>query len=1511
MSLERGGRADKYGNEYENQQLAKLFLRLANEKLASIIVEPIDETSDAYEYVTESSDGILVYYQCKSSNGEMNSWTVDSLQRYHIFDRIKALLLTHSNAQYHFISPLSYKELDEICKRARTCNDPTHFQANVTTNKTIKKSYEDAKQILDVDNTVLISILSRCFFEQIPFTETETTQLEDLIDLSFTGDAHSARILLENYANGSGKYGIKITAKDIVDYMAQSGHQLRNNIHDERLLQKINSLNTNHWNNLPGINNKFLHRDITDIAIQEIQNGHSLIIHGKAGAGKSGCLQEIRNYLSDNNILYLSVKLDKHTPEGTADQYGKSLDLPESPVYSLLKLSAGNACVLILDQLDSLRWTNNHSKTSLDVCKELIFQANAANRYQGAKIIIVFATRTFDLEYDPGLRQLFDSKKTDGIIWKKIHVDYFTKSEVIQLIGQEYTNFPSKLQRLLCIPSSLYIWSQLLPDHRQTHISSVRELVLKWWDQILQTCTRAGIDRRDAKNCRDKIVSYMESTSTLFVLRRLFIDDENIIDMFISCGMLQEQNDYISFVHQSFWDQFVCTNIIDQIIQSGKNLPELIGTYENQTPIIRYRLQTILQELLDTNISLFISQASLVMQSNTVHDYLKCCVFELIGQYEEPNDAIYDFIETYIQSIKWEEFIYQTVYYSHPVHIKHYSSSHTVNWLEGKPSIMLQSITDKDSEFAALVLKPYINVSIEDDKRVYQLLPNDIAHEAEQSYQLRLYLLTKYPELMNGYFLFHDMFVKQSIRALDFITIIMNNHDTLTIRDTYFEKDKALTQYIHIFYKEIINRLFPLICEKTKEYLPHWFGRHYMPEYKEWMYSGYNETFFRNVVEIVKNALCELAQRNSDEFCALLNSISYPFSGVGHELIMSALCKLPEAYSDYCIEWLLSDFNGRIFVFSADLSDYLKLAKQLIDKHTCNCSDDLFKRLEETIYYWHDSKEWIKSVLIGKREFKESGHGTSYCGYWGHLQKILFHHMDYDRLSNKAKNLIDVLDRNQWISISHFYFISSMGPAKFVVSPIEGRTDKLSNKHWLKIISTPLQKMDAYMRGTETDTNYIESSPFAFASALGTQAKNEPLRFARLSLQFPVDCYSGYVSHIIYALEKNSAAENDIPEELVFQVIRKYMYSESTDISFAILRVIQNRSVCNWPDDILEFVKQTALYHSNPDPKDPQWTKEDPARISMESLANWSYNCIRGSAIYTIGSLLWDHKELESFFRPTILTASTDIHAAVRLSVMSCVVPYFNIDKKFSEQIYKQLIDQDLRILVSRESWKILFFFINNDYEWYCEKIEDALISPVEDLPTEMAGLYCAIAIYRHDDSMLHKLLQHPLSDKQQDTIIRNSAELLPHLQYHEMCKIVISNIINQTTKDLHGLSMLFYHDRISVEKDAAFLIDVFKHSQGSHIMHSFLHFVKESDNDLRLFAPLFQTISNEISQNPEQWNNMYWLDDFIECTIHLFDQAGNDLQIRSLCLDIWDKLYISNLQGLKSISSIMEECET
>ena len=61
-------------------------------------------------------------------------------------------------------------------------------------------------------------------------------------------------------------------------------------------------------------------------------------------------------FLQKSQILYLGIKLDKFVPNTSADEFGQKLGLPESPIYCLHTLSAGKNCVLILDQLDALRY---------------------------------------------------------------------------------------------------------------------------------------------------------------------------------------------------------------------------------------------------------------------------------------------------------------------------------------------------------------------------------------------------------------------------------------------------------------------------------------------------------------------------------------------------------------------------------------------------------------------------------------------------------------------------------------------------------------------------------------------------------------------------------------------------------------------------------------------------------------------------------------------------------------------------------------------------------------------------------------------------------------------------------------------------------------------------------------------------------------------------------------------------------------------------------------------------
>lgn len=67
--------------------------------------------------------------------------------------------------------------------------------------------------------------------------------------------------------------------------------------------------------------------------------------------------------------------------------------------------------MIIFDQLDAIRWTNTHSSTAIDVCKEMIRQVEQLNLERKNNISIVFVCRTYDYENDKSIKSLFNVKK--------------------------------------------------------------------------------------------------------------------------------------------------------------------------------------------------------------------------------------------------------------------------------------------------------------------------------------------------------------------------------------------------------------------------------------------------------------------------------------------------------------------------------------------------------------------------------------------------------------------------------------------------------------------------------------------------------------------------------------------------------------------------------------------------------------------------------------------------------------------------------------------------------------------------------------------------------------------------------------------------------------------------------------------------------------------------------------------------------------------------------------------
>ena len=76
----------------------------------------------------------------------------------------------------------------------------------------------------------------------------------------------------------------------------------------------------------------------------------------------------------------------------------------------------------------------------------------------------------------------------------------------------------------------------------------------------------------------------------------------------------------------------------------GKSILELIGSTDNQTPNVRYRLLRLLQVVLDTDENHYISICEELLNSDKVRHYFKCAVFEIAGQYEAPSDDFFNYI---------------------------------------------------------------------------------------------------------------------------------------------------------------------------------------------------------------------------------------------------------------------------------------------------------------------------------------------------------------------------------------------------------------------------------------------------------------------------------------------------------------------------------------------------------------------------------------------------------------------------------------------------------------------------------------------------------------------------------------------------------------------------------------------------------------------------------------------------------------------------------------------------
>lgn len=1503
MSYESGGRADKRGNVYENRYLARLLLKLVSEEISAVVVEPVGEDTNTFEYYTISPDNRRTYYQCKGSNGTFDHWRPSDLQKHNVFSRSKKLLLEDSSSEYKFVSPYCYDKLDELCNRAKTCDRPEEF-LDLVSNGKLSSSFSACERYYNLhrDNPKelqqLKDILSRCEFLVLPDNSESVGDLTRFVGHYFIGAATETRVFLENYVNDTGSYGVKITASKILAALKAEGIYSRDIRLDPRIAPRIEQLNETFSVAYTAINGNLFHRSYTGAIIQSIEDGKSVIVHGKAGSGKSGCIHELAEYLKSKEIPYLALRLDKNTPSEYADKYGEKLGLKESPAFCLNRISAGNKCVLLLDQLDSLRWTSANSSTALDVCKEMVRQAKDINEHHGGHISIVFCCRTFDLETDCGIKELFGNE-TEFLPWAQINVGELSSEEVHNIIGPDYDNLSKRIKKLLQTPSSLYVWLKI-PQNNRNNVSSPQEMIVSWWNDILNNSEGHIQSRNDLISCVDKMVSSMSKMTCFSLPIRLFQNNMKAVEYLASSGLIVKTDNKIAFAHQSILDAFLIHKDLN-LISDGVSLLQVITDWGNQTPSMRYRFSVLLQNLIDSDQPIFINEAKQVLSSPLIHFYFKCAIFEVVGQYQTPDDSLFKLIDDFNGEEDWHGVIKNVVFANHIVYLQHLAEDKDYDWMGDEGLSLLWTVRSSAPSFVADILREGISSSEENMEKVLSVLSNYIDEEPEELFRLRVEIYEKNIELLRG---LHYINIKDASPA-HIITILklFLRHSELYDRTNLYLQYEEIENYIHKNFSLILSKLFEPVCEQSNiipiSLYPSGGFRN-----REWYPRQYEQSVVRDIVDLVKKSMIELATVNPEEALHYVSLSERHKNAISNEIVLSALLALPTAYSDHAINWLLSDFEKNIVDCVSNENDYLHSCKKVIEKHSPFCSEENFRHLEEKVFNWCDDREKMIDRYKDRIEYnRASKEEPIYWAFWGGFQKDLLPMLDMNRTSSKTKDLISVLSRNDWVKTSNYHAGIIIGSAHSVVSTIHDRAESLSDKTWLAISSSNICREHSISRRDYRYPYYCETSHSMFASDMGKCAEKDPERFARLSLRFPEDIDPSYIINVTNALGKDISSTVDF--DLVCQVVQHYMSSSNENLVMNLLGIITNRANEEWPENVIKYVIETATGSMRPVGNENIFSGDNDKEIlSPYDIATTAINFPRSEAVYTIAHLLNEHPSYEEIFRPVLKKLSKDESDAVRYALVPCIASFYQYDFEFATRLFDTLLNRDLRIISARNA----FWLMGRNIEKYYPFLMQACKSPSQELAEEAAHLLSIVAIRTSDKTVLNFLCSKNWPKNIIYKICSVAVEAFEYETFRQIGQQIFEYFISNSDDNALRLDRLFWNNRLDLHRDKDLILLILKKQSSSDRIYAFVKFLKNQNApEITEFAEVISGFIQSTTNNSHSWGIE---DGLVSIVISLIDQSGDDENAMGICLDILDTIYQKGIFTNSAISRLMEGAE-
>ncbi len=817
---------------------------------------------------------------------------------------------------------------------------------------------------------------------------------------------------------------------------------------------------------------------------------------------------------------------------------------------------------------------------------------------------------------------------------------------------------------------------------------------------------------------------------------------------------------------------------------------------------------------------------------------------------------------------------------------------------------LLQSIApDLDDEDISFIKKHAFHDK-NDDEQFMRCFLHDITQESEEMFELRMLFYEHYPEYAKEVYIDVKSMMKQfETRTIRLISFWLQN------------KIKTQGRYVYRYEEELLDSDNSFLIDNGEfvfnELLP------YIPKESGWevKYSDWSGRYMhkrsieRACVGLVKKATIALCCKSPGRFWEYYE----PYMGRGYhvfnEIILRGLAALSPLYSNRIMRYLSNDVEKNVFDYTSGAEDELGLVKEVLKIHGNNCDKEELIMVENSIcrYISPNASEWYKR-RIEQNKLKE--YSPVYWSFWGDLQYELLQCLPEQRISQKAKELLRVLDR-RFHNIPSRY-CNKNGHSGWVKSPVSGKN--ISKGQWLQIITNNKLKNRERAKWVEVKGGFVESSYETYASDFQLVVKQHPQEMIELVLENKKRVLSGFIDSMFLGVEMS-----EILEEVDFKTIEKMLLIFPCDMethrASYFCGIIEKKSNTNWSLEVMDQLKNIALQHCNPGLDKPNVTNpEDKEMKSCDMLHSNALNCVRGRAARAIGHLLWEDEKLFGQFKDAIEGVTKDENPAVRFAALYALRPSYNIDREWSEEKILNLYESDIRMASFADS-KNMFFLLYPKYRERVIKIIEKCFKS-EDKQLVAIGGYAVCEFYiRHAEFERIMLSAEAKSEEQVKAILDMAVIYLEIDDYRETAKQIILTYKNIDTDVEFPLSRMFYDKYVDAKRDREFLQEFMKAQVSRRTIYAFVNYLEKSAISIVDYADIIlQLCENVLQMEVETLREQWGIEDEIsKLIISLYDETVNsgkmaDKQIADKCLDLWDIMFERQLGSVREVSRKLME---